>query len=1432
MTISRLESTVIDDLLIHDSGAISNDSLGVHLTTGERRTTLHSTRDDQRTETTTGPLNALLTSLAHEVSTSDDDVFYGYTTGGGSIAPTQLPRHGAYKTEVNGSTSFTSEVTSDALISDSAGGATYTSLETGHYTLSATGGRQAAGDLVESYRLSQQSLTTDSHGKRAVRSTTTEHYEQNGTFVVNSSGIRTDRGEFTLIRDDTIASDILEIERFEGVDVILSNAVPATTNRTTISAQSGQIHSESAGAFTTIDGERTEEGTELRVTTDEIIYHDVTTTFGKLDNHIDQGGAGGLISLSTSTSSIVDGALSTTITESLTFDVEDEERIEHLLSVSMEDQSSGAARSTQMISGRQTHLNYEKLTTNSLLTEGSWNSHTVQSGGSRNTLIEHERQQESHFTFDELKTSVEIDGAPGSSFITTTSYSLQSKGTEDHSFNSPAPGENAGSLEINDSRVDFSVERQTSTQNGADHKGSRFGSNGFSTLHEKISKSVAYVSGAAQTTARTIREENDTIHFGRQQSNVVLTIAERITDHQSSGGNIVDLKNTDETIVMANDIQVSLARSVDTQSMADIHFASSKLSQSLLGEDRTRRAYGGSTTSTETISETNLDGVITTESHSDGRFDLQYSLQSHRVQVNQYNKVTTDTEINGYVSDSYSNNASGQRLSWNLGMTLNYHQTNASDFATQQTSMSLALSESGRDQIGADGSRRRASDSQYDQQFVQGVTSWHESYFASISSYTSADPAITTTNTHSIRVRTNSSGTEVFHDEANAGLGGFDGIPAVPHQSDFELPLLDLPAGLLPSLELAAGGYGGNSYPEWFKEYLEKVKKSEPNEGDLSGLSPAQMRARQREREAKAMDLYRQDVERYQAAAHAQVDAEVAGITAGRTPKYISVAAAGQVPNKSLFTLGRWEILIIHRTKADGTTETLTYFRDRGRNVPFQYYGADNKNLSDADRARSAIKFLNANDVLSHPSRAPKHPEDYTGPGKPPRTLDDQTAKQLEQDGQAVRIHNSKGDVITIARADGTIASYLRNPTTGVYELVGFHKGDVNQELLTRTILNLYAQDPGSAARLRRRLSGEYAKAHGESAAFIAQSELFLDRAIRAAEREMYAVELMRSGSAYSVDLYLLAHQISSALKRASGALAAKVFIYSAGRYLETVDVIAQKKRELELLRQWAKQIRENTRPEDPNAVYWATLRSGIEFLPLASTYYAFKDGRIVDGAVGLVGDTAIFAGGLGFAFKEFGAARVGFQLLRASAYIEASAGGIRIIQGGVELATGQVRAGAIHLSEGAIRFGISGALNPSSIEAIRTGAFLSGAKAVGEGLGLVAGRSLKVTERGIGIVERHLAQFGEFGPNAAMIERLKLAIKNSERITGADASFYLHELNEATRMARGMTYEEAHQAALNLYGVSPYSVYHPEVISQFPEWFNANWFRFWGMIP
>jgi hypothetical protein len=120
-----------------------------------------------------------------------------------------------------------------------------------------------------------------------------------------------------------------------------------------------------------------------------------------------------------------------------------------------------------------------------------------------------------------------------------------------------------------------------------------------------------------------------------------------------------------------------------------------------------------------------------------------------------------------------------------------------------------------------------------------------------------------------------------------------------------------------------------------------------------------------------------------------------------------------------------------------------------------------------------------------------------------------------------------------------------------------------------------------------------------------------------------------------------------------------------------------------------------------------------------------------------------------------------------------------------------------------------------------------------GWGLGKLEGKEFPVTEENVSKIEQHLSKDmftvdGEIAPeNAKMIERLRTALAEGKPISGADASFYFHELTEANLMDNeGLDYDVAHRMALDYYHVSDFSVYHPDVIREFG--FNKNWLKFW----
>ncbi|MEK3964567.1 hypothetical protein [Paenibacillus sp. FSL H7-0323] len=118
-----------------------------------------------------------------------------------------------------------------------------------------------------------------------------------------------------------------------------------------------------------------------------------------------------------------------------------------------------------------------------------------------------------------------------------------------------------------------------------------------------------------------------------------------------------------------------------------------------------------------------------------------------------------------------------------------------------------------------------------------------------------------------------------------------------------------------------------------------------------------------------------------------------------------------------------------------------------------------------------------------------------------------------------------------------------------------------------------------------------------------------------------------------------------------------------------------------------------------------------------------------------------------------------------------------------------------------------------------------------GQGLGKLEGKELNVSEKGLNIVKEHLSQnFGDFPENLAMIKRLEDALANKKKISGADSSFYMHEVSESTMMKKGIDYDTAHEMALQKYDVSRFSVYHADIIKSMPEIFNKNWRKFWGL--
>lgn len=109
-----------------------------------------------------------------------------------------------------------------------------------------------------------------------------------------------------------------------------------------------------------------------------------------------------------------------------------------------------------------------------------------------------------------------------------------------------------------------------------------------------------------------------------------------------------------------------------------------------------------------------------------------------------------------------------------------------------------------------------------------------------------------------------------------------------------------------------------------------------------------------------------------------------------------------------------------------------------------------------------------------------------------------------------------------------------------------------------------------------------------------------------------------------------------------------------------------------------------------------------------------------------------------------------------------------------------------------------------------------------------LSAEQIKITHRGVDVVERHVNRFGADESNQHMIERLRAVADGELEPTPADRNFYAHELREYVRY-RSLGYEEgqpvdpdaayelwnnAHTATLEDYGLKegPGVLYHPDV--------------------
>lgn len=105
-----------------------------------------------------------------------------------------------------------------------------------------------------------------------------------------------------------------------------------------------------------------------------------------------------------------------------------------------------------------------------------------------------------------------------------------------------------------------------------------------------------------------------------------------------------------------------------------------------------------------------------------------------------------------------------------------------------------------------------------------------------------------------------------------------------------------------------------------------------------------------------------------------------------------------------------------------------------------------------------------------------------------------------------------------------------------------------------------------------------------------------------------------------------------------------------------------------------------------------------------------------------------------------------------------------------------------------------------------------------------MSAEQIKITDKGVDVVERHIARFEAYGPNRVMISRLRAIAKGELEPTETDRNYYAHELREYVRYRRlghptgagddSELWNNAHTATLEDYGINertPNILYHPD---------------------
>jgi hypothetical protein len=108
-------------------------------------------------------------------------------------------------------------------------------------------------------------------------------------------------------------------------------------------------------------------------------------------------------------------------------------------------------------------------------------------------------------------------------------------------------------------------------------------------------------------------------------------------------------------------------------------------------------------------------------------------------------------------------------------------------------------------------------------------------------------------------------------------------------------------------------------------------------------------------------------------------------------------------------------------------------------------------------------------------------------------------------------------------------------------------------------------------------------------------------------------------------------------------------------------------------------------------------------------------------------------------------------------------------------------------------------------------------------------GNSGAFSNSDVDLVEQHLSTLDPSSANDEMIARIRASIANGGPLTASQQNFMMHETTEANLMAQGMSYEDAHQAALATH--PPGQNYDVDIIDKDPS-FGPWWRKQNGLPP